>query len=73
MGKCSVLVREIRFVIEDELTQAYYLYEAVGDCPIGVQGWHHKAFPQSVAVIDIINNGEADDPIMWPREAPESK
>jgi hypothetical protein len=73
LGKCEVYVREIRFVIEDELTQAYYLYEARGDCPVQVQGWHHKTFPKSVAVIDIIKNARKDDPVMWPLEAPEEK
>jgi hypothetical protein len=38
-----------------------------------VQGWHHKTFPKSVAVIDIIENGGKDDPVMWPLEAPEEK
>jgi len=73
MGKAKVLVREIRFIIEDELTQAYYFFEARGDCPIGVQGWHHKTFPKSVAVIDIIENSINDDPVMWPLDAPLSK
>jgi hypothetical protein len=74
MGKCEVLVKEIRFVIEEELTQAYYLYEAHGDCPVQVQGWHHKTFPKSVSVLEILKNRVAmDDPVMWPLEAPESR
>jgi hypothetical protein len=63
----------MRFIIEDELTQAYYLYETQGDCPVHVQGWHHKTFSKSTAVVDIINRGGVDDPVMWPLEAPENK
>lgn len=54
MGKATVEVKEIRFVIEPEVTQAYVLCEAGGDCPLGLQGWHHKTFPGSRSVADIL-------------------
>lgn len=71
MGKAGVNYREIRFVIEDELTQVYVLCEALGDCPMGVQGWHHKTFPPSVAVADMVTTiFTKDDPVLWPQQAP---
>ncbi len=74
MGKATVEVLEIRFIIGPELTQAYFFFQGHGDCPEpGTTGWHHKTFPKSVAVIDIIKahgNGK-DDPLLWPLEAPE--
>jgi hypothetical protein len=73
MGKAGYDIKEIRFVIEPELTQAYYLVEAWGNCPIGVQGWHHKTFPKSKAVIDILEDHKKgiEDPVLWPLEAPD--
>lgn len=72
MGKCSVVYRELRFVIEDKLTQVFVLMDAVGDCPLGVQGWHHKAFPPSNPVQDILGEmfGNGDDCMLWPQKAP---
>lgn len=60
--------REIRIVIEDELTQVYVLLEAHGDSPLGVQGWHHKMFPKSVSALDAVK--EAADAVLWPLNAP---
>ena len=63
--------RELRFVIEDELTQVYVLIEALGDCPLGVQGWHHKTFPASKSVQQILEEGvKGDDPVLWPLSSP---
>jgi hypothetical protein len=71
MGKASMATKELRFVIEDELTQVYVLIEAIGDCPLGVQGWHHKTFPASHSVLDILRDiARSDDPVMWSQEAP---
>ena len=73
MGKCSSVFREFRFVIEDELTQAYVAIEAIGDCPLGVQGWHHKTFPASKSVVDILNgvaDGSIEAFVLWPLSAP---
>lgn len=71
MANAAVEYREIRFVIEDELTQAYALAQALGDCPLGVQGWHHKTFPKSVPVADILAKMFGEDScILWPLDAP---
>lgn len=69
MGKCSSVIREIRFVIEEELTQVYIHVDAFGDCPLGVQGWHHKTFAGSKAVDEILP--ETADFLLWPLKAPE--
>lgn len=74
MGKATVEVLEIRFKIEPELTQAYIFFQGHGDCPEpGTTGWHHKTFPKSVSVIDIIkaHADGTDDPLLWSLEAPE--
>lgn len=74
MAAASMKYREIRFVIEDELTQVYVAIEAIGDCPLNVQGWHHKTFPASVPVIDLLGRifKDGDDPVLWGLEAPRS-
>ena len=69
MGDCHTKVTELRFIIEDELTQCYVAVKAWGDCPIMVQGWHHKTFPASKTVTDIINE-DLRDHLLWPKEAP---
>lgn len=75
MGAAGMKYREIRFVIEDELTQCYVLIEALGDCPLGVQGWHHKTFPPSVNVMQILEGfakkEPGGDPVLWSQEAPQ--
>jgi hypothetical protein len=71
MANSTATFREVRFVIEDELTQAYVLIEAGGDSPIGVQGWHHKTFPPSKSIVDIISGFAGDEsPILWAQKAP---
>lgn len=72
MGKCDSFIREIRFVIEDELTQCYVFVDAYGDCPMGVQGVHHKTFPKSMPVVEILTN-HMNDYLLWPLNAPERK
>jgi hypothetical protein len=70
MANTDVYYRELRFVIEDELTQCYVRLEAYPDAPIGLNGWHHKTFPKSKSVVDIMNTWSEDDPMMWPQSAP---
>ena len=70
MGKCQSEIREVRFVIEDGLTECYVLVEAMGDCPIGVQGWHHKTFPASQSALDILGSSAFRDYLLWPQESP---
>lgn len=71
MAPAGAIFKEIRFVIEDELTQCYVAIQATGDAPLGVQGWHHKTFPASKSVLEIVSgfSGE-DDPLLWPLNAP---
>ena len=70
MGQCSSTIREVRFVLHDDLTHCYVAVDAEGDCPIGVQGWHHKAFAASVNVVDILTDHFRDH-LLWAQEAPE--
>ena len=71
MANSSYEVKEIRFVIKDELTECYVLVQAYGDSPIGVQGWHHKTFPASMSCLDILGSPEFRDHVLWPLDAPE--
>lgn len=73
MGKASYSTKEIRFVFEEELTQVFFFIEAEGDCPIGVQGSHHKTFPKSMSALEILGQlaEGKEDPVMWGLEAPE--
>ena len=70
MGKCTSKIVEVRFVIEDELTHCYVAIEAEGDCPLSVQGWHHKAFGASQSIVDILNSDAFRDYLLWPQAAP---
>ncbi len=76
MADSSYEVTEVRFVIEPELTQVYVYMKAHGDSPLGVQGCHHKTFPASRNVLQImhamygIEGAEHDDPVLWSLEAP---
>lgn len=73
MGRCESAVRELRFVIKEELTEAYAAVEAAGDCPMGVQGWHHKSFPSSKNVVDILTEWiGSGDYLLSGLEAPEA-
>jgi hypothetical protein len=72
MGSCKVEIREIRFIIEPELTQVYIAVDAIGDCPFQLQGWHHKTFAKSVSaiqVMEMIRDGK-EDHLLWPLDAP---
>jgi hypothetical protein len=76
MGRCSVIYREVRFVIEPEMTHCYVKIEAVGDCPLGLEGWHKRSFPASKGALDIltdIRNGTFFPPEFWGQEAPEQR
>jgi hypothetical protein len=66
----GVYHRESRFIIEKDLTQCYVYIDAYPDAPFFLQGWHHKTFPASMSVVDIINTWKDDDPMMWPNAAP---
>ena len=70
MGKCTTAFEELRFdVRDDQLTECYVLIRAEGDCPLGVQGWHHQTFPARMSVLDILTE-EIGRAVEWPLEAP---
>ena len=73
MSNSSYEVKRVLFDIEPELTQVYVAITAYGDSPIGVQGWHHKTFPASKSMLDIMNgvaDGSIENWVMWPLNAP---
>ena len=69
MGRCQSVIIEVRFIFEDGLTQVYVLSNAIGDCPIGVQGWHHKTFPASMDALTIMKE-EIANYLDWGLQAP---
>lgn len=72
MANSTVTYKEIRFTgLSSELTHCFVLCEASGDSPLGVQGWHHKAFPASKSVLDIVGSLGKDSPVMWPQAHPD--
>lgn len=70
MAWAGIKYREICFKIEDDLTHVFVLIEALGDCPLGVQGWHYKVFPPAIPISDIVPRMKDDDPVLWPIAAP---
>jgi hypothetical protein len=71
MADSSYEVIELRFVIKPELTECYVALQAFGDSPIGVQGWHHKTFPASMPVVDILRGEDMKNCVLWPLDAPD--
>lgn len=67
-------VIEVRFVIEPDATHAYVYMQALDDCPIGVQGWHHKAFPAPLSALEIMQAWALgqESPLLWPQQVPMS-
>ena len=73
MGKAGMNYRQVRFDIKDDFTEVYVLIEALGDCPLGVQGWHYKVFGKSLSIDKVMTEMfTKDDPVLWPQKAPES-
>ena len=68
MGYAASEITQVRLVIEKELTHCYVHVNAIGDCPIGIQGWHFKTFPASVSAVDILNDFQ--EHLSWPQAAP---
>jgi len=68
MEKCESTIMKILFIIEEEMTHCHVAVQATGDCPIGVQGWHYKAFVPSISIVDILK--ENFDYLRWPLKAP---
>ena len=61
---------EVRFLIKPDFTECYVFCEALGDCPIGVQGWHYKVFPKETTVEEILKIYPKDC-VLWPHKAPD--
>lgn len=77
MGACHTFYDELRFDVRDpHLTHVYVYIRAEGDCPHMIQGWHHKAFPSTTSVQEILSamgSGDQEaEPMMWPLKAPPS-
>jgi hypothetical protein len=77
MGKCQSSIKDVKVIFDKGISHYYVLVEAVGDCPIGVQGWHHKAFsvklePGDIAMGPLIYMGDLslEDCLTWGLEAP---
>ena len=70
MSYAASEIQEVRFIIEPELTQCYVFVKAIGDCPLGVQGCHHKTFPKSESIQSIVNSKEFLNYLLWPLAAP---
>ena len=75
MGKAAVEYSELRFVFAEHWTEVYIFARALGDCPIGVQGWHHKEFYPGETADSILHRMffGGDDPILWPLKSPDEK
>jgi hypothetical protein len=70
MADAGYLIEWVMFDTRDEqVTHAYVAIKALGDCPIGVQGWHYKAFPSRVPTVDILQK-HAHEMVLWPLKAP---
>lgn len=66
MGKCTTKIRRLEFIFEDEITHVNVDIEAIGDCPINVQGRHSKSFPPSRSALDILTKEIAEgDYLLW--------
>lgn len=76
MANTEIAFQEVRFDVRGDLTHAFvYIENLSRDGMLGVQGWHHKAFPQTTSVRDIMNlwHEGKEDPLMWPLAAPDDR
>lgn len=72
MANATSTIEEVRFDLRDEqITHVYVLSRAGGDAPIGVQGWHYKAFPARIPMVEILTPHYISDYLLWPLKAPE--
>lgn len=72
MANTQCEFKELRVILEPELTQVYILIHVINDDmgPASPQGWHHKTFPASKPTVDILNSLGEDSPLLWPHKAP---
>lgn len=76
MANTEITYDEIRFDTRDpQITDCYvFITNQSNDGLLGVQGWHHKAFPARMSVTDIMQawqRGE-EEPLLWPQKAPQN-
>lgn len=71
MGKCETTIRRIVVDIHDDITELYVHIDAIGDCPIRVQGWHYKAMGAKKNAIDALKEWFfSGDYLSDPQKAP---
>lgn len=74
MANTVIEFQEVRIDVRDEqITHVYVLIKNLSnDGMLGVGGWHHKAFPARMSMLDIMNawGRNEEDPLMWPQAAP---
>ncbi len=76
MANTKIAYQELRIDVRDpELTHVYVMIDNLSNDGLpGVQGWHHKVFPASMSMVDIVQawaDGK-ENPLMWPQNAPDS-
>ena len=72
MANATSTIEEVRFDLRDEqITHVYVLSRGSWDAPIGVQGWHYKAFPARIPMVEILTPQHIGDYLLWPLKAPE--
>ncbi len=72
MGKATATYEELRFDVRDpHVTHVYVLVRVGGDSPLGVQGWHYKAFPAGINAAEVLLN-YFKDVVLWPQKAPDN-
>lgn len=54
---------------DEQVTHVYVALAATGDSPMGVQGWHYKAFPARMSTVDILKDHIAGA-VLWAQKAP---
>lgn len=76
MANTLIAYQEVRMDVRDpEITHVYvYIENLSKDGMLGVEGWHYKAFPARMSMLDILQawNAGTEDPLMWPLNAPKN-
>ena len=74
MANTEIAYQELRIdVRHPELSEVYVFIENLSnDGLLGVQGWHHKTFPASMSMLDIMQAWAdgTEEPLMWSMQAP---
>lgn len=73
MANTQIEYQEIRMDVRDpEVTHVYVLIANLSRDGFPIGGWHYKAFPARMSLLDIMQAWDRGDenPIVWPRQAP---